>query len=259
MKKKVIGTAVLSLAMLFSVGSSSSLAASEKLDEIVIKYEQITDLNELYTRALNGISDLSSQQDDIEKFDLSTKSVEIPELENQSYSTSQLLEVENVDGQFIETYATTTFHVAQDITDKIEQQKQDTKIQPSASKNDDKWDSTLGVKAYSTITWSNVYDKNQVKHFKLTKITGGWSYNGAGNYVLSNRSAIVGQVGPGSFGSTAGQSKQMATSSNTYSYSIPSSWKAVIASKYNTCGVSTKIKITRGSSSWNLPFNNHAS
>ncbi|MDM5358102.1 hypothetical protein QUF78_09355 [Peribacillus sp. ACCC06369] len=244
--------------MLFSFGGSS-FASSEKLNKKVIKYEQITDLNELYTRALNGVSDLSSQQDDLEKFELSTKSVEKLELETQSHSTSQLLEVENVDGQLVETYATTTFHVAQDITDKIEQQKLDTKIQPFASKKDDKWDSTKGVKAYSTITWSNVFDKNQVKHFKLTKVTGGWSYNGAGNYVLSNRSAIVGQVGPGSFGSTSGQSKQIATGSNTYSYNIPSSWKAVIASKYNTCGVSTNLKISRGSSSWTLPFQNHAS
>ncbi|WP_057913331.1 hypothetical protein [Peribacillus muralis] len=107
MKKEVIATALLCLTMLFSfVGSS--LAASEK----GIKYEQISDLNELYTRALNGVSDLSSQQDDIEKFKLSTHSVEISELEIQSHSTSQLLEVENVNGQLVETYATTTFHVA---------------------------------------------------------------------------------------------------------------------------------------------------
>lgn len=256
MKIKVISTALLSLGILFSF-NSSSMAASVNEDKENLKYEEITDLNELYVRALNGISDLPEQKGQ------TFNSIESQELnsnfETQIHSTSQLLEVKEIDGELVETYTTTTFQVSQDATDRIVQQEQDNMIIPFASKIDDAWDKTVGVKAYSTITWNNVYDSSQVKHFDLTKVTGGWSYDGSGNYILSNRSAIVGQVGPGSFGSTAGQSKQVATSSNTYSYTVPSAWNPVVATKYTSCGVSTNLKITRGSSSWTLPFINHAS
>ncbi|WP_191567440.1 hypothetical protein [Metabacillus idriensis] len=257
MKVKVLSTALLSLLMVFNF--SSSPMASGNGDSEVVKYKQVTDLNELYERALNGISDLPEQEEKTFDSFTSTDLSEInSDFETQTNSTSQLLKVKNVNGKLVETYATTVFQVSQDATDRIEQEKQDNMIRPFASKSDDKWDSTYGVKAYATITWNNVYDSNQVKHFDLTRVTGGWSYDGAGGYVLSNRSAIVGQVGPGSFGSTSGQSKQVATSSNTYSYTVPASWKPVASTKYTSCGVSTNIKISRGSSSWTLPFTNHA-
>lgn len=102
------------------------------------------------------------------------------------------------------------------------------------------------------------YDKNSLLHFDLTKVSGGWSYNGVGGYILSNRSYKVGQNGTGSWGNPSKQLHSGAPTSNTFSYNVPTDWLPVAATTMAGAGVTTNIKITRSGSVWYNPFTNNA-
>jgi hypothetical protein len=114
----------------------------------------------LFDRAINGISDLQDKT-----FKPETKMVnengENADVKN--FSTTQLLKTESyTDGTKENTYATTNFVIVP-MYDHIQSYP--------------KWDSTYGVKAYSTIYWNNWYDPNGLAYLSLQQVVGGWTVN----------------------------------------------------------------------------------
>lgn len=246
---------------------SSSFSAAENItntvekEENVINYETTSDLNVLYERALNGISDRTQteeeqeEQENLQNFSMNSEN-SFPAVSKINVSTSQLLETKEVDDQLVKTYETTTFTVLQDKADYQQQLKLDRKnkeidsIGPLLTLPRENWDKTYGVKSYSTITYSEVYDDNSVRHLKMSRVTGGWSYNGVGNYSLHSRKFIVGQVGWSRFGTTSGQRSEHPWSSNSFIFGVPSTWNAVAPVNASAIGVNTWISITAQGSTW---------
>ncbi|WP_129692174.1 hypothetical protein [Gottfriedia acidiceleris] len=233
--------------------STSSFAQTEKQvekEQLLYKKSEIKDIDKLWDRAKNGVNDPKvSSEDLVAKSDLVLTGSKA-NVSRKYYQTTQLLEVKKEGETTTKYFATTTFAVVQG------QDTPENQIGTLASSSDYdyKWDSSLAVKAYSTIYFENKYDSSNVKHYDMTSVTGGWSYDGSGNYVLSGRHVRFGQVGPSSFGGTSTQIKNYYPTGNTWSYTVPSTWYGVVATKYTTCGVNSWINISRGTSSWSLEF-----
>ncbi|XKH49976.1 hypothetical protein LG275_10165 [Chryseomicrobium palamuruense] len=263
MRKKIISILLITMSI-FWCTAVPMISASESDTNIELKESR--DLNELYIRALNGISDIEKQEEQT-----ITKSLVPENKANQKQFdidinfTTILLDEKVVNGDVIQEYETIIFQVAQDKKDKSMQRQIDKlksddlagSIGTYAKNEKDKWDDTRGVKAFSVVTWSSV-TKNGTEHYKMSNVSGKWEYNGLGGYILSKRSVIFGQVGPSLYGGTNTQRTTKYPTTNSFSYAVPSTWNPVVATDYTTCGVTTNITITRGGLSWTLQLINMA-
>ncbi|GED33910.1 hypothetical protein BCE02nite_50510 [Brevibacillus centrosporus] len=194
---------------------------------VVKKNQEVKDLNVLYKEAKKN-----SKAKKLEQVDPNTGE----KLSFEEYETSQLLQVaENDQGDKIETYAVTKLAVESD-----------------TSKSDSGWDTTLGVKAASTIYLDKYYDSRGALYYDLISSNGTWSVYDS-QYSLSNRKVTYGATGYSPFCSASGQNAVKYPTSDSFSYSAPSTWCA----STGPVGVTMDVKITRGSSSWNFSFSNN--
>ncbi len=120
-------------------------------------------------------------------------------------------------------------------------------------------DSTYSVRAYSTIYWNEYEDQDEILYGNLEKVIGGWQILDSRVY-LSNRHVINGQYGWTMTNRYKQYSQNKYPSSNTYSYTTPSSWLPV---KFNPSappmelGSTSNVTITFGSNSWSFQFTNN--
>jgi hypothetical protein len=238
--------------------------------KVTKKYDEITDLNLLFKNAkkikkeiLKGKNIKTGKEED-EKV-----------LEVDHYQTSQLLEeLEKPDGQKIEKYAITNFAVAKE-KDNAKEELQPTNesnlnvitlsnnnsginFQKTSSKSDYAWDSTLGVKAYSTI-YVNKTTNSQGTWLDLQSVIGGWEIHDS-TYSLTNKRVRLAQIGVGANGNVY-KTLDKYPSSLTWSYPAPPEWPPVSADTWGAgtayVGAGQYTTINRGSTSWQFDWANN--
>jgi len=233
----------------FPIGTSAEKIGNK--EKVIQRFTEIKDINKLYERAKNGVSDVNRE---VEKNFVAKVVLQSTDgLENgtvQTYSTSQLLKVSEVNGDKIETYATTTFY---DISDLY-----NGNFQTNDSSNKSKYDSSISVRAYSTVyyTTSSIDGED---YTDLTKVSGGWTILDS-TVSLSNRKVNFGATGWAKSGvGYVQQTSYNNPTSNSFSYSAPSSWAPIsVVSTGRIFGVTTWVTLKRGTNSvWELQLVNN--
>ncbi|MGY3716305.1 hypothetical protein ACWE42_12365 [Sutcliffiella cohnii] len=261
-KSKLYLILILTFTML--VGLTGKVSAMENSDEFITieKYEEITDIELLYEKAKeNGPKNLNLNKLQDSKYSSisNINSYESTNLEKETYEYEQLLEVQqNSRGETIEHYALTKFEDVYLIDDSVMDNDDSFTILSSGSKNRSGTDSTIGVRAYTTIYYSFV--TNTVEHIRLTKVEGGWTILDP-SLTLSGREVLYGAVGWSRYGNTSGQRATRNPIGNTFSYTPSSSWHPVaLGSDMTFVGVNTKVTISKRvgtSPSWTLSIQNN--
>jgi len=237
-----------------SLSLVNTVNAEEQDNQETVIYEkkEIKDLNKLYERAENNVTDKKINIDKLsEEVEVTLNDKEVSK--DVSATTQLLKKTKDSEGNIDAYYTTTTF--VDDIP-ASEEEASSGEVSASAtstSRKASKWDSSGGVKAYSTVYYSVTY-KDSVPYQDLSKVTGGWSVSDS-SISLSNRKVDLGQSG-GSLCGGVTQKKSFTPSGNTFSYPAPSSWCAV-SSQVGSIGANTSVTLKRGSSStWTLSLPN---
>lgn len=120
----------------------------------------------------------------------------------------------------------------------------------TGSFEDDATDSTISVRAYSTI-YFETKKTNGVDYMRLTRTKGGWTI--LDNQVsLSNKTVTYGTNGM----NVATQTRTSNISGKTYDITVDPAFKYVITATDHKVGATTSAKLTRGSKSWTLRLDN---
>ena len=123
-----------------------------------------------------------------------------------------------------------------------------------------KWDSSGTLKAYTRVYY-NVSAYAGDDYYKITSVTGGYSYPGGSNGVsVKSQSLTFGQTGASKQGGIVTQNSTVNISSSSWSKTPPSSWVEVNESK-TPClvGANYILKLKRGTSSstWTVELTNN--
>lgn len=245
------GLLISTLGVTNSVNAESSSSLTE--DELIIfKNDEITDYNILYKRALQGISDDPTidemLQTDVSITKVSEKSTLRQEkketLNTETLSTTEHLESKvEEDGTLVDEFVTTLFNKTEVWTEE----------EPHFSTFDDAGKGELDP-TYSVYTSTRIYftrgttsDGNRT--YKMSSITGSMTPQ-EGSISLSNRKIIVAQIGPG----TNSQRYEKSISSNSFSETVPSTWKPAEYTNFTIVGVNVQATIKQGSTSWNFVY-----
>ncbi|MBY0085790.1 hypothetical protein [Brevibacillus brevis] len=251
--KKKIGSIVTALLLTFSLGSvvfaGNAISSSSK---VTYKANEITDLKLLFEKAKERKTDLPENTPRKAALLKDGESKDI-----QVYQTTQRLQVvkdTKTNNNIRESYVTYEFYnVPKDAL------KEGT-ISTLGSKEDEKWDSSYSVKAYSTYYFDRYYDQNGLPYRDLTKVSGGWVIDDS-SVAVTNKEVWFGASGgalrtDGTAGGTVIQdSPHYFPTSLSFSYSAPSSWRPV-ADSASSIGVTTKATLKRNTSTWTLQFAN---
>lgn len=245
MKKKRFLCLMVTLVFFFNVFSVSGAFASSSPQihqvnpKVLFQKDEIKDINELFQRAKNNKSDINIKFNP--KATLKDDRGNIKKL--ATYHTTQWLKkLEYSNGAEENFFATTAFVVVPEST--------------ISSKYNDKLDpQTYGVKAYATIYWTNVTD-NGTTYWKFTKASGGWQILD-GTITISGMHVMLAEYGPSPYGSVS-HTKDYYPTSNTFSYTTPSTWEPILPLGYVfDFGVNTWATLRHGSGSpWELHMTN---
>ncbi|MGG4263740.1 hypothetical protein [Peribacillus simplex] len=227
-----------------AVGQTTNATQHSKEEKIVYKKAEIKDLEKLYERAKDNINDRKTEFNTEAEVTLNNKKIDEEKVDVSS--TTQLLEQkEDSSGEIESYYATTTF--VDDFTTQAE-------AASSGSRNANKWDSSKGVKAYSTVYY-NISTQDTVPFHDMTKVTGGWTRDDS-SIALSGRKVELGQSGGSKGCGAVSQSKSYSPTGNTYSYTPPSSW-CPVSTKVGSIGTNSTVTLKRGGSTWTLKLVNN--
>lgn len=238
-----------------SPASSSNNNVGHKI--ILSDHPEETNLNVLYDRAINGITDstlkekipsptvniqrISSGNNYISPAKLDVSSTD---LKTKTYTTAQVLSTTETDDITTQNVAVTSFVTVQPLAS-------------SGSQSDSKTDSSISVRAYSTVHYS-VKSIKGPDGIKETSASGGWKILDS-SASLSGRTVLLGTSGlstANGFGTV--QKVTHDPSGNTWSYDTPSSWVYVLkGNDYETVGATTTVTIHGHGSSWKLQFTNN--
>lgn len=251
MKKYFYSLFLLFTFLLVFVNVPAANAQVEDNKEIIYQAQEITDIDELLERALNGVHEVELNNIELPKYQYKIKSSTLTNSELSedfnvtNVSTSQLLKVEKIGDVEIEEFAITTFGLVEE-TDNINSAE-------SGNKGEEKWDSSYSVKAYSTIYYSRKKENN-IEYAKITKATGGWKISDS-TVSITSRKVSVGTSG---FPSLT-QAKDYSPTSNEWSYSSDfKDWKYVSLQYTHYVGAtSTATLKSRGGSVWTLQLQNN--
>lgn len=233
------------------------MAADLKEPKIIFEKNEIKDIDILYSMAKNNISDISASNMLNNDMIAAIYDDEGNRANLKSYRTAQILK------QQIEKDGSITTEVAEtsiiDLNDPVNQNAV-TWTPGSGNKTNEDWDTSLSVKAYSTIYYKYVTPSSGGKiGVLLTSATGGWTISDA-SVSISNRSVTLGCNGGVSAysggGTVANQTLQYYPSGNTFSYSTNFT-KYVETDAFSTVGCNTQCTLKRGTSStWTLSSQN---
>ncbi|ATW26327.1 hypothetical protein [Candidatus Formimonas warabiya] len=244
MKKITIVFSLICILILCTVAVYAKEAPKDN-DVTLINNAEITDVDQLFLRAKNGITDC-----DVKPFIKNEKAFlrsQGDSKELQTYSTAQVLkETKKQNGSTEKTIAVTTFVIVP---------------LGGGSYNDEKPDSTGAVVAYSTRYWSTITDSVNNTCYLLTRASGGWRIEDA-QVSLSSRKVIYNCNGAGADGGPAVTTQHVTKTptSNTFSYST--GFTKYVCHGFDlgfSVGVSTEVKLTRGTANWYLFFDNFIS
>ncbi|MGO0058974.1 hypothetical protein ACTID9_02885 [Brevibacillus fluminis] len=246
---KKITSIVLSLSLCLAALGSVSAEGKKS-----IKAEDSADLNALFQRAKNNVTDVQLENAPKAKLNGNGSSKNI-RVYTTTVRNEKTLKAFN-DSLPSEEYTTYSFV----IIPKEELEMTTNQITPYGSKDDDIWDSAYGLHAYSKYSWTSTQDINGLPYVKLTSCSGGWELADS-SYTLSNRKVIFGGSG-GAMDSNgipmvspAKKKVNDTLTSNTFSMSADSNWPAF--QKTNASyGVITYIDYKRGTKTYTLQLDN---
>ena len=166
---KKIFYSLFALLILFTLSSSYNAFAVENTASLK-KEKEITDLDILYEKAQNGVSDNKEMDAQLQQNstailfgDKGTFST------NDVLSTTQKLTSEQTGEGLEESYVTTTFANVN-----LDELSKDSIIQPFADHGKEDYDDSKSVKTYSRIYY-NKTTNGGLDHYAITKVTGGWT------------------------------------------------------------------------------------
>lgn len=233
-KRKALLVFVTLIFISISMTFQASASPSQDKPKVIFQKDEITDLNKLFDLAKRGISDIEHSKFK-PKATIKDDKGNIAEID--TYSTTQHLKtLKHSDGTQNDYFVTTTFAVIPAAT---------------GSKPFEKWDSSYGIRAYSTIYWSTVNDPNGLLYYRFDKTTGGWERSDS-TLLLSNREVMLGQYGWNLGGGWSNPTKTYYPTSNTYTYSP--GWQPVFGGGDFDFGMNCTVTIKHGSSGspWEL-------
>ena len=219
----------------------STFALATETDFRTIQNEEITDVDILYQRAKNGITDLHLEQ--VPKAELkNVKTGEI--LDVDTFSTTQLLEAKTLgDGKQQKIYATTTFADVGPDSDPVKWPKED-------------WDKTISVRAWITL-YIKVYEHDRIEYWGLQGAEGGWDNIDPSRIKIIKREKVTGQSGTKMNGRPFQDKVGPGSTSNLF-FDNTSPWSteanAVCTVSNHVLGCTTKatMQAVNGGSTWAL-------
>lgn len=258
MKRKIIKLFLFFIvfALVFSslpVNASSNEKSSEKR-EIIFKEKEITDQKVLYEKAKK---EKKSNKKDKNK-DLLGALLESDngEVELEVLSTSQLIEVAQVEGGIEEVYVGSYFaDLSESDFDLVDGEFSAASVQNSAGTHND----TRGyaVRGYGRVNYTITVRNDGRRAAKLNFVQGSWTMLDSSFY-LSNRSYEYGNNGILNNGDFSKQhSGTRYTTSNSFTAYPPTSWVAVDMNGAWSCGVKATATITRSSGGSSYQFTFH--
>ena len=257
--------------MLVLALSTLALGAPSAGVKEVVKHGQITSLEKLFHRAQKGVTDKEYVNPKATLKSKNTGKV----IDVHTLTTTQLLEEKIFEnGQKEKIYATTSFAVLN--RGKFFSQPAHTAFADynnllcfsgdlsslfAKSQGDDDWDSTGGIKGYSTIYYSEYEDHNDVKYLGLIGAEGGWINYDYPQVWITDRLVRLGQNGATMDGETFSAAEEHYPSSDTFDYDAPSSWdteeNAVTTMAYSSLGCNQKVDLeATDGSTWSFAFCN---
>ncbi|WP_159882904.1 hypothetical protein [Paenibacillus puerhi] len=237
MKKLIRFTLATSL-MLSSLPITSHAQTFPISDDVIIFSKPlITDLEQLYSSALQGKTDYSSPN--VKGGATYTDTTSGEQIEAEVASTTQLFQVKQnrQDNSETRRYVTTSF------------------IGPLAtsSGNKETWDGAYSTKAYTTLEWETK-TKNNKEYITIINASGGWTKDS--QVTLDNRSVRIGQTGTDENQTQVVQKIEFQNhqlTNNSFNYGVGTSWKPVRTGEvWTLVGVSMDVEIFRGTGSWKL-------
>lgn len=246
--------------MAFSVMSTSVLASPNPGDkagkaEVIVEKGQITDIDKLFDRAKNRISDIEDESISPKAKGMAISRESGRSIDAHVLSTTQLLKEEKQsNGDIVKTYATTSFAILpeSELLDGAQAAMSITSF--DASYPNSAWDSSGGVRAYGTIFWKwSFFNGITFASMADQRNTGGW--NLTSGYTLSNKKVTFGQSG---MTAQNGYKTQNSTfypfDSLSWEYPVPFTWIAVKADQTSYLGQTVYCRVNRGSGSWDFYF-----
>lgn len=184
-------------------------------------------------------------------FDFET--IGLPTLKNRIMTKKVIATKKLQDGTVIEKFKVTQNE------ETIVFSKKNNNFNVLTNKGDSKYDSSYGVKAYSTIYYSSK-KIGSAKYLRLDKVKGGWKIKDK-SLKLSKRTVKLGTSGaqdPTTKNRKINRPINKKPTKNTFKYDGNKEWDYVVTTVDHAVGVYTTVKITRNKSSWTLKFSNNA-
>lgn len=224
----------------------TSFAQSASLDgKIIYRADEITDIDLLFERAKNGVTD---ETDNNFKEHMSILGAVSDNDVIRHFSTTQkLLEVKK-NNETIENFKIVSFVVVSENDDSGI-------IRPFGSKDEEQWDGTYGIRAYSTVYFTRSRNGN-LYTYTLDSVSGGWD-NIDSQYRLSDRHVRYGVTGNRAGGGVVVKHADKYPTGNSFSYDATSAMSYPVESKV-VMGLNSYITIKRGTdSTWELAHQNN--
>lgn len=225
--------------MAFAQGIDSTVGQAT----VIYQKSEIRDVDKLFERAKNGISDIESDKEINGETIQVLKNKEGKKRDVKLYRTTQKLKEIKLENGEIETQFATT--VIASVSRAYDEKRSD-----SGS------DRSVSVKSSSTLYWSNVTVKG-VPSTQHQGASGSWAVQDF-NISISNRQVELGAVGYSSESFALNQYHTYDTPNNTFDFPAPSSFKPVATAKRGFFGVNTKCTVKEISTgdTWSFIFTN---
>lgn len=244
---KKVSSLILSVVFMLSLFGNTSFAQSvdPSNGEIIYKADEITDINVLFERAKNGITD-----EIVNNFEENVSilgEVSDNDVIRQFSTTQKLLEVKK-NNEIIESFKTVSFVV-------VSKENENSIIQPFGSKDEEQYDGTWGIRAFSTVYFTRGTN-GTLYTYTMDSVSGGWDSIDP-TYNLSDRHVRYGVTGNKVGGGYVSTYSDKYPTGNSFSYSATSAMSVTVESGVRI-GLNSYITIKRGTNStWDLNHQNN--
>ncbi len=242
--KKFVNFILIIVLVLTSAGAvyANQGQKSEPGGKIVYQAKEIKDLDTLFKRAKDNITDLETGKYEAKPIAKLKNKLTGNEKNVETYTTTQLLKKEILDnGKERKSYATTGFA---EVTISVIKSRTDDGVE----------DIQDSVRAYSTIYWEE--EDNGVQ---LQSATGGWQFTNNGNTSMSDLKVVLGQAGFTIYGPYEQYYSSTYSVSSTWTKYASSSWDPVVDNAFDYVGATQQAKISEiypGDDEWYFIFVN---